>query len=241
MAAPLLLRQALLLRVCFHNDQRFTAGAVAARHRPWCSVTASLSSDEADEKTKSGGISNHSFVRKAQFPTSQSRWEDDPDYRKWKDKKEEILKDIEPIIMLAKDILHSERYVDGARLNMEDEKAVVEKLLVYHPQSEDKVGCGLESIMVDRHPQYRQSRCLFVVRTDGGWIDFSYQKCLREYIRDKYPTHAERFIRRHFKPILVTGHLVVVEIRHVHVDTRQGSSVRNSAQVKTKRNYVWLL
>ncbi|XP_027942396.1 protein DCL homolog, chloroplastic [Vigna unguiculata] len=199
MAAPLLLRQALLLRVCFHNDQRFTAGAVAARHRPWCSVTASLSSDEADEKTKSGGISNHSFVRKAQFPTSQSRWEDDPDYRKWKDKKEEILKDIEPIIMLAKDILHSERYVDGARLNMEDEKAVVEKLLVYHPQSEDKVGCGLESIMVDRHPQYRQSRCLFVVRTDGGWIDFSYQKCLREYIRDKYPTHAERFIRRHFK------------------------------------------
>jgi len=175
MAAPLLLRQALLLRVCFHNDQRFTAGAVAARHRPWCSVTASLSSDEADEKTKSGGISNHSFVRKAQFPTSQSRWEDDPDYRKWKDKKEEILKDIEPIIMLAKDILHSERslpnfistnisswfyllfiilcvshcrYVDGARLNMEDEKAVVEKLLVYHPQSEDKVGCGLESIMV---------------------------------------------------------------------------------------------
>lgn len=52
---------------------------------------------------------------------------------------------------------------------------------------------------VDRHPQFRHSRCLFVVRTDGGWIDFSYQKCLRAYIRDKYPTHAERFIREHFK------------------------------------------
>lgn len=38
--------------------------------------------------------------------------------------------------------------MDGARLNMEDQKAVVEKLLAYHPQSEDKVGCGLESIMV---------------------------------------------------------------------------------------------
>jgi len=40
------------------------------------------------------------------------------------------------------------RYMDGARLNMEDEKAIVEKLLAFHPQSEDKVGCGLESIMV---------------------------------------------------------------------------------------------
>lgn len=185
MAAPLLLRQALLLRcgdqkgvvqvVCFHNYQSFTAGAIAARYRPLCSATANLSSDEADEKTKSSGISNNSFVRKAQFPSSQSRWEDDPDYRKWKDKKEEILRDIEPIIMLAKDILHSGRslptfistnisswfyfflnilcvshfrYMDGARLNMEDQKAVVEKLLAYHPQSEDKVGCGLESIMV---------------------------------------------------------------------------------------------
>ncbi|KAL6010406.1 hypothetical protein ACLOJK_000837 [Asimina triloba] len=52
---------------------------------------------------------------------------------------------------------------------------------------------------VDRHPQFRNARCLFVVRTDGGWIDFSYQKCLRAYIRQKYPVRAERFIREHFK------------------------------------------
>jgi len=63
---------------------------------------------------------------------------------------------------------------------------------------------GLMSVLlcywqVDRHPQFRHSRCLFVVRTDGGWIDFSYQKCLRAYVRDKYPSHAERFIREHFK------------------------------------------
>ncbi|TKY75026.1 DCL protein [Spatholobus suberectus] len=199
MASPLLLRQALLLRVCVHNYQRFTAGDVAARHRLWCSAAANLPSDEADEKTSSGSISNSSNARKAQYPSSHARWEDDHDYRKWKDKEEEILRDIEPIVLLAKDILHSRRYMDGERLSVEDEKAVVEKLLAYHPQSEDKIGCGLESIMVDRHPQYRQSRCLFVVRTDGGWIDFSYQKCLREYIRDKYPTYAERFIRQHFK------------------------------------------
>ncbi|CAG7869952.1 unnamed protein product [Brassica rapa] len=53
--------------------------------------------------------------------------------------------------------------------------------------------------MVDRHPQFRHSRCLFLVRTDGGWIVFSYQKCLRDYVRDRYPSHAERFIREHFK------------------------------------------
>lgn len=40
------------------------------------------------------------------------------------------------------------RYMDGARLSAEDEKVVVERLLAYHPQSEDKIGCGLESIMV---------------------------------------------------------------------------------------------
>ena len=55
------------------------------------------------------------------------------------------------------------------------------------------------SLKVDRHPEFRKSRCLFVVRTDGVWIDFSYQKCLRAYIREKYPSHAERFIGEHFK------------------------------------------
>lgn len=91
------------------------------------------------------------------------------------------------------------RYLDGERLTAEDEKTVVEKLLIHHPHAEDKIGCGLDYIMVERHPQFRISRCLFVVRTDGAWIDFSYQKCLRAYIRLKYPSYAERFIREHFK------------------------------------------
>lgn len=40
------------------------------------------------------------------------------------------------------------RYGDGERLSAEDEKEVIEKLLTYHPHSEDKIGCGLDSIMV---------------------------------------------------------------------------------------------
>ncbi|KQJ96018.1 protein DCL homolog, chloroplastic [Brachypodium distachyon] len=117
----------------------------------------------------------------------------------WRAAQAEILGDIDPVVQLIKDILHSDRYADGESLGPNDEAIIVEKLLTYHPRAEDKIGCGLDAIMVDRHPQFRKSRCLFVVRTDGVWIDFSYQKCLREYIRKKYPSHGERFIREHFK------------------------------------------
>ncbi|KAF3326055.1 Protein DCL [Carex littledalei] len=89
--------------------------------------------------------------------------------------------------------------MDGEELNKEDEEFIILKLLAYHPHAEDKIGCGLQAIMVDKHPQFTQSRCLFVLRTDGGWIDFSYQKCLLTYIRKKYPSYAERFIKEHFK------------------------------------------
>lgn len=41
------------------------------------------------------------------------------------------------------------RYKDGDCLTAEDETAVVEKLLSYHPHSEDKIGCRLDYIMVN--------------------------------------------------------------------------------------------
>ncbi|XP_057429412.1 protein DCL homolog, chloroplastic-like [Lotus japonicus] len=167
-----MLRQILLLRARLHSP---TARAVVARHRPWCSATT-------DSPSKV-------------IPSTTFNLRD----QKWRDNEEEILRDIEPIVLLAKDILFSPRYMDGQVLNVAEEKAIVDKLLAYHPDSEDKIGCGLESIMVDRHPEFGYSRCLFVVRTDGVWIDFSYKWCLQNYIRDKYPIHAERFIQKHFK------------------------------------------
>ncbi|PSS31456.1 Protein DCL like [Actinidia chinensis var. chinensis] len=194
MAAPLLLRGVPLLRLRLHQHQlhhRLAAGLLT--RRPWCAAAESTRPDEdvsfSDQSAAVFGVKD---------PLQHPRW-DNPDFRKWKDKEDEILRDIEPITFLTKEILHSDRYMDGERLTAEDEGAVVEKLLAYHPHSEDKIGCGLDSIMVDRHPQFRRSRCLFVVRTDGGWIDFSYQKCLRAYIRHKYPSYAERFIKDHFK------------------------------------------
>ena len=45
------------------------------------------------------------------------------------------------------------RYMDGERLTAEHEKVVVERLLAYHPHSEDKIGCVLDSIMVTFVPQ----------------------------------------------------------------------------------------
>lgn len=198
MAAPLL-RGLPLLRHRLHlRRRRLTLGSLSLR-RPWSTSEESIPPEDktgpstTPQTTTIPGLSVRYSLAKP-----RTSW-DDPDYRKWKDKETEILEDIEPVICLAKEIIHSNRYMDGERLTAEDEKTVIERLLAYHPHSEDKIGCGLDSIMVDRHPQFRRSRCLFVVRTDGGWIDFSYQKCLRAYIRDRYPSHAERFIKGHLK------------------------------------------
>ena len=38
--------------------------------------------------------------------------------------------------------------MDGEELNKEDEEFIILKLLAYHPHAEDKIGCGLQAIMV---------------------------------------------------------------------------------------------
>ncbi|XP_021600224.1 uncharacterized protein LOC110605864 isoform X2 [Manihot esculenta] len=141
MAALLLLRGIPLIRVRL-GRQRLAAGTLSPLWYPWSSTAdpTRLDQEVCDaEKTTA--------VLSARDSPKYPRW-DDPDYRKWKDKEEEIMRDIETIISLTKEILHSDRYLDGERLTAEDEKAVVEKLLTYHPSSEDKIGCGLDSIMV---------------------------------------------------------------------------------------------
>ncbi|CAL0323800.1 unnamed protein product [Lupinus luteus] len=186
MATPLLMRQVLLRRL------RFT---VAAPHRLWCNAATPTTNPSSSEHINEKPSSAITTTTTSNFLLTSK----DLDYSKWKLEEDEILRDDEPIVVLTKDILHSSRYMDGEQLSVEDEKAIVQKLLPYHPHSEDKIGCGIYSIMVDRHHQFQHSRCLFVVRTNGSCIDFSYRKCLQGYIRDKYPSHAERFIREHFK------------------------------------------
>lgn len=111
MAGPLLLREVLLPRFRLHNYRRFAAGIAVTLtpHRLFCSAPTILeSSREADEKSS---YADELFtLLRAKDPPNYQRT-DDPEYREWKDKKEEILKDIEPIIKLTKNILHSRRSV----------------------------------------------------------------------------------------------------------------------------------
>lgn len=51
---------------------------------------------------------------------------------------------------------------------------------------------------VDRHGSFQESRCFFVVSTDGHKEDFSYRKCLQNLIKGKYPELAEAFIDKYF-------------------------------------------
>ena len=102
MSAPLLLRAVPLLRLRHH---RLAAPLLTFARRPWCCSTESSRSDVnvsyADKNTT---------VLSSRDPANYPRW-DDPDFRKWKNREEEILRDIEPITSLTKEILHSDRYV----------------------------------------------------------------------------------------------------------------------------------
>ncbi|XP_037493896.1 uncharacterized protein LOC105630912 isoform X2 [Jatropha curcas] len=142
MAAPLLLRGIPLLRLR-HNHHRLAVRILSPLRQSWCSAADSTRLDEEVTTAEKS-----TAVLSARDPSNYPIW-DDPDYRKWKDKEDEILRDIEPITCLTKEILHSDRYLDGERLTADDEKLVVEKLLTYHPNSEDKIGSGLDSIMVN--------------------------------------------------------------------------------------------
>jgi hypothetical protein len=53
-------------------------------------------------------------------------------------------------------------------------------------------------LQVGLHPEFENSRCLFIVRKDGEQVDFSFWKCIKGLIRKKYPLYADSFILRHF-------------------------------------------
>ncbi|RVW69349.1 DNA-directed RNA polymerase V subunit 1 [Vitis vinifera] len=52
---------------------------------------------------------------------------------------------------------------------------------------------------VSRHSSFLESRCFYVVSTDGHKEDFSYRKCLENFIKEKYPDNAETFIGKYFR------------------------------------------
>nr|XP_020172612.2 DNA-directed RNA polymerase V subunit 1-like [Aegilops tauschii subsp. strangulata] len=99
-----------------------------------------------------------------------------------------VLQEIEPIVTMVRKIFRES--CDGVRLPLEDEKFIIEKVLEHHPEKEKKV---------NKHHIFLQSRCFYVVSSDGTHTDFSYNKCMENYVRKNCAEHAELICGMHFK------------------------------------------
>ncbi|KAJ6954952.1 protein DCL [Populus alba x Populus x berolinensis] len=122
--------------------------------------------------------------------------EEEEGFVDWEDR---ILEDTVPLVGFVRMILHSDKYESGDRLSQEHERTIVDRLLAHHPDFDNKIGCGIDYITVGYHPDFADSRCLFIVRKDGQLVDFSYWKCLKGLIKKNYPLYADSFILRHFR------------------------------------------
>ncbi|KAJ6795359.1 protein DCL, chloroplastic isoform X1 [Iris pallida] len=152
-------------------------------------VTGPVVSDDEEEE-----VEENSAAAEARPGKSRRRKEDE-----WVDWEDQILEDTVPLVGFVRMILHSGKYESGDRLIPEHEKTITERLLPYHPAFEKKIGSGIDFITVGFHPEFENSRCLFIVRKDGELVDFSYWKCIKGLIKKKYPLYADSFILRHFK------------------------------------------
>ncbi|KAL9175422.1 hypothetical protein ABFS82_02G110900 [Erythranthe guttata] len=112
---------------------------------------------------------------------------------------QEVLLETETIMKNIRRVMHQTGYNDGDPLSADDQKYIVDNVLNHHPEKSLKIGAGLDHIMVNKHSEFQMSRCLYAVTIDGSKADFSYRKCLDNFIRGKYPDVAESFIAKYFK------------------------------------------
>jgi hypothetical protein len=83
-------------------------------------------------------------------------------------------------------------YENGARISAQH-NALVQEVVVHHPKYTEKAGCGIAYIKVDKHPNFPDSRCFWIVREDGTETDFSYHKCLKEKAAKEFPDFVEKY------------------------------------------------
>ncbi|CAN4111386.1 unnamed protein product [Withania somnifera] len=112
---------------------------------------------------------------------------------------QDILSDVDPIMLKIRKIMHATGYNDGDPLPADDQSYIIDTVLNYHADKAVKMGAGLDYIMVSKHTNFQDTRCFYVVSTDGAKQDFSTRKCLENYIRSKYPDKAETFNDKYFK------------------------------------------
>jgi hypothetical protein len=75
----------------------------------------------------------------------------------------------------VQEILYS--YKPNEFLNFEN-KIFIENLIFNHPNSEEKIGSGIQGIQVRQNPFYKNTRNFYIVRTDSSETDFSFLKCI---------------------------------------------------------------
>lgn len=81
-----------------------------------------------------------------------------------------------------------------------EELAVVRDLLEWHPEAEQKIGCGISTIEVRLTPEFgRNTRGFWLVRSDGSQTDFSYRKCLdgQQSYRKKFLSACRFAVKDH--------------------------------------------
>uniref|UniRef100_A0A0E0K5M2 Protein DCL, chloroplastic n=1 Tax=Oryza punctata TaxID=4537 RepID=A0A0E0K5M2_ORYPU len=175
-----------------------TPDPAAILRRPAVVTTAAAEEEEEEEEEGEGETESSLGGGSGEDEAPEEGRRKGPE-REWVDWEDLILEDTVPLVGFVRMILHSGKYENGDRLSPEHEKAILERLLPYHPQYEKKIGCGIDYITVGLHPEFENSRCLFIVRKDGEQVDFSFWKCIKGLIRQKYPMYADSFILRHFR------------------------------------------
>ncbi|KAG8659279.1 DNA-directed RNA polymerase IV subunit 1 [Manihot esculenta] len=87
------------------------------------------------------------------------------------------------------------KYPVDHQLN-ETDKCTLMMALYFHPRRDEKIGSGAKDIKVVNHPEYQDSRCFSLVRTDGTNEDFSYRKCVHGALEIIAPQKARRYHER---------------------------------------------
>ncbi|KAJ8774275.1 hypothetical protein K2173_009706 [Erythroxylum novogranatense] len=111
---------------------------------------------------------------------------------------QDILSDVEPLMQSIRRIMHQSGCNDGDPLSADDQSYVLDNVFNYHPDKAVKMGTGIDYITVSKHIGFQDSRCFYVVSTDGCKRDFSYRKCLENYVKGKYPELGPDFVEKYF-------------------------------------------
>ncbi|CAH9123000.1 unnamed protein product [Cuscuta epithymum] len=111
---------------------------------------------------------------------------------------QEILLEVEPIMQNIRRIMHQSGLNDGDPLTPDDKAYIVENVVSYHPDKASKIGAGVDYLMISKHSNFQDTRCFYVVSTDGAKQDFSYRKCLENMVKTKFPDKAETFNQKYF-------------------------------------------